>query len=794
MDNFFQDMIKEKGTKIENLNDTINDINKNLTPYDNSAVPKQEENAPVENVDVSPNIDVGKATKLVDEEAALDYLSKSDEELNDIGSTIGKIFTGNPSDVVNATKSLLNMFNNLSLPFPVFTNGAILSTKNSFSDEEIDRVANMAGTLATSLDNMTSSFQNMVGNLNIGGLSQTWQETGGLAANNATSAFSAGQIAHINAYDGATSQGDDQEIARAKAIVAGGGKASETFDATAVGNSVGTALGQTIDTASSALFNGINDANLFNQDTKNSIVSGLDVFGGAGTALSNNSQLISDSFSNLLDAWGYNPNGTWNGNINPLTAFPQSIIALRDMAQGVAYIPQIAFDSTFKTRDGIVQNVINNKNAQYGELKEVKNYTSIGDSVQSGLGLNDYYRKIINGESWGNIALVANTEVEGSAPSLVGEALGAEVHQYHMPAARTSEVLYMLNPTKYADALLPISRTGYDPFYVLAGEAILSSGQYSATALADQSDDLINSIKNSEVVTLDIGWNDWWSMVLQGGIPGFIRSNLQYLMIINEIYQINPDAELVLAGGFNPQQGWDILPFTDDNITEYFMQTIYNTVLVPQKQLIALMYPGKCTVADQSGTEVIRSRPGFHGLTLDDVGMNPHPTQEGAKHQANGILEAIGFDGEYYKEAEKGYYYKGVKNFEEADMGWALFSGLLNPFTEKNDPLQIEKNLVDFGNSLRPHSQKIDNTSEQYDSSQHYWAQNVLKVAEVDKNPLNAVKATGTYLSGLLGRSLFENGTDILSFIPNLANSAVNNVSQIGSQVSRFLGSDIQNL
>ena len=788
MDNFFQNMLKENGTKIENLNDSINDINKNITYVPNNGNAGQDEKAAVETVDIKDTGVVDKVTSIVDENAALDYLNKSDEELNEIGGTIGKIFTGKASDSVSATKALLNMFNNLSLPFPIFTNGATLSTKNSFSDEEIDRIANMVGALATGLDNMTSSFQSMVGNLNIGGLGQMWQNAGGQALGGLKSAFSAGQIAHINAYNGATASGDDQEIARAKAITAGGQTASETFDSTAVGNSVGTALGKTIDTASSALFNGIEGANLFDPNMKDTIVSGLDVFGGAGTALSNNSQLINDSFSNLLDAFGFNPNGTWNGNINPVTMIPQSIIALRDMAQGAAYIPQIAYDSTFKTRDGIVQNVIDNKNAQYGELKEVKNYTSIGDSVQSGLGLNDYYRKIINGESWGSV-LVANTEVEGSAPSLVGEALGADVHQYHMPGARTSEVLYMLNPTKYADALSPISRTGYDPFYILAGEAILSNGQYSATALADQSDELINSIKNSEVVTLDIGWNDWWSMVLQGGPAGFIRSNLQYLMIINEIYQINPDAELVLAGGFNPQQGWDILPFMDDNITEYFMQTLYNTLLVPQKQLIALMYPGKCTVADQSGTEVIRGTPGFLGITLDDIGDNPHPTQDGAYNQANGILQSLGFNGDYYQEADKGYYYKGVKNFEEADIGWF---GLFSPFTINNNP--AERFAVDLANTLRPYSQKVETPDIGYDSSQHGFALDLLKVAEVDKNPLNLVKGTGTYLSGLLGRSLFENGTDILSFIPNLANSAMYNVSQVGEKASRFLSSGIQNL
>ena len=92
--------------------------------------------------------------------------------------------------------------------------------------------------------------------------------------------------------------------------------------------------------------------------------------------------------------------------------------------------------------------MIKNKNAQYGETTEVKHYTSLGDSVESGLGLQDYYAKFVNGESVGS-PLVANTVVDGSAPDLVADALGAEAHQYHMPGARTSELLYMLDPDEY---------------------------------------------------------------------------------------------------------------------------------------------------------------------------------------------------------------------------------------------------------------------------------------------------------------------------------------------------------
>ena len=84
---------------------------------------------------------------------------------------------------------------------------------------------------------------------------------------------------------------------------------------------------------------------------------------------------------------------------------------------------------------------------------------------------------------------------------------------------------------------------------------------------------------------------------------------------------------------------------------------------------------------------------------------NPHPTEEGAKHQANGILEALGRE-RVYEEAKKGDFYMGEKNFTEADMA---YGGILD-FTPDEYKF-IQHGIEDAANKLRPYTQTNLNPS-----------------------------------------------------------------------------------
>ena len=691
MNDFFQNMLKQTSTNIAKINSTINSIN-NTIPSNNT---NNNTKIASETMDLSPAGILNSVTKLINPQTAKTFLQGSGAD--DANHAFSAVLTGDAAKAKEGVKGLLNAFNALELPFPIITNGATISTKNTFTSAEIDAIANAVGDGIAAYGKGTNAFVNyLYNNVDASGVGTSWENANNLAAENLKSALSNGQIAHIDAYDGAAGAGADQEIARAQAIVSGGQAASENFDATKVATAYGDAIGKTVDNVGKALTGGASAVmdTVDVQAVKNSLVQGLDAgWAGAGTALAKNANLREGSINNFLNAFGFNANGTWNGNIDPITAIPQGLLAMRDIAQTYAYIPQIAYDSTAKTYTKTIQKVIENKNAQYGETTKVTNYTSLGDSVESGLGLQDYYAKFVNGESNGS-PLVANTVVDGSAPDLVADALGAECHQYHMPGARTSEFLYLLDPDEYFWAMDPITPIGIDPMQGL--ESALSSGQYSPDALKALSPKVREDIANSEVVTLDVGWNDWWSMIAEGG---FIRSNIQYMLLLKEINEINPDAELVLVGGYNPFNGWDIFPGMDDNIFSYGAQALQDIGLNLQKSLVCLLYPGKCTYADTRGTEIQQSRPSVFGVSLDDMGIDPHPTEEGAKHQANGILEALGFNNVLYEEQDKGDFHYGQQQFESADLGML---GLLNGIPSEYNYLQkgIERSL----NALRPNT------------------------------------------------------------------------------------------
>ena len=701
MNDFFQNMLKQTNTNISNINDTIQDINRNLeTIPNNSAEEAKKENAAVETVDLSK--ETNPETPIINTEAAKEMLTG--EGIKEADTAFNQVLTGNPSQITEGVKSLLNWFNNLSLPFPIITNGATVSTKNTFTSSEIDAIANAVGNAVSSFGEGSNSFlTNLYSNLGGNTVGAAWQNALSATASGLKGALSGGQIASINAYDGATAAGSDQEIARNKAAVAGGQAATEAFDSTGIGNAFGNAIGTTADGIGSAITGAasgfVNSANL--QATKDSLVAGLDaITNGSGTALAKNANLRENSFNNLLDAWGFNPNGSWNGNVNPLTMIPQSIIAARDIAQTFGYIPQIAYDGAINSILKVSNQAIANKNAQYGETGDVKVYTSLGDSVESGLGFKDYYEKFVNGESHGS-PVVANTVVEESAPALVADALGAECNQYHMPGATTSELLYTLNPTKYEWALSPVNTLGLDIPQIWGWESILSAGQYSPSELQKISPKVIEDLKNSDVITLDIGWNDWWSMIIEG--QG-IRSSIQYALILNEIYQINPNAEVVLVGGYNPFEGWDWVPFMDDNIASYGMQAVFDVVMNSNKLMACMLYPGKCTYADTRHSEIITGTPAL-GVSLDDLMYNPHPTEEGAKHQANNILAALGKE-KAYTEKEKGDFYLGEQNFTEADIG---YFGVLEPTPDEYK--FIQHGAEKLGNSLRPYTETNLNPS-----------------------------------------------------------------------------------
>ena len=159
--------------------------------------------------------------------------------------------------------------------------------------------------------------------------------------------------------------------------------------------------------------------------------------------------------------------------------------AVKEAASG----PRSAIDSAYDFAEEQVSN--NRPTVADTQGKDIRVYTSIGDSVQSGCGLEEY-------ATYGQI-VVANENIRGSAPVLVGRAIGADkVNQLHMPGARSTEIRYILDDE-------------YDGDWITDGQSYyLSDGVLGKEHLDSWKEEYQNAVRESDVVVLDFGFNDFW--------------------------------------------------------------------------------------------------------------------------------------------------------------------------------------------------------------------------------------------------------------------------------------------
>lgn len=318
-----------------------------------------------------------------------------------------------------------------------------------------------------------------------------------------------------------------------------------------------------------------------------------------------------------------------------------------------------------------------------------QNYVSIGDSCGSGVGL-PYYLQLVKefGQKW-----ITCTEIEGSYPALVAEAVGAEDYrQFHFPGARTADIRYLLDENFRTD-------------WIIEGqEMYLSEGTISKEEMDAHRDEVVEAVKNADLITLDVGLNDYWLPViaaiydiagegrLDGGkltvpelvtrfgsigalvenalsftrawvmhplqVPGYIMKLMNALYkwlvdyqlnisgILKQIYKLNPNATVVVCGAYNAVEGWDLFPIGNDRLIEKVMQPFYNLVNL-RKKLAVRMYPGNAVYVEMKDVELITDHftiPLFEFTGVTKFSFNPHPTLEGAQTQAEHILNALGID------------------------------------------------------------------------------------------------------------------------------------------------------
>ena len=346
--------------------------------------------------------------------------------------------------------------------------------------------------------------------------------------------------------------------------------------------------------------------------------------------------------------------------------------AVKEAASG----PRSAIDSAYDFAEEQVSN--NRPTVADTQGKDIRVYTSIGDSVQSGCGLEEY-------ATYGQI-VVANENIRGSAPVLVGRAIGADkVNQLHMPGARSTEIRYILDDE-------------YDGDWITDGQSYyLSDGVLGKEHLDSWKEEYQNAVRESDVVVLDFGFNDFWvpwygamyDVAGDGRLPWddmtpwervermgsfgaladtlasvgrayifnptnwkFADSILKFAVdypvncfaITDSIYDLNPDATLLICIGYNPMEGWDLVPAWDDNLVGDVLGVVFAMHDVA-KIAAFLSYPGEAALVDMRHVDVITDNTMifvFEKMTIDDTGFNPHPTVRGSEQVASQILKALG--------------------------------------------------------------------------------------------------------------------------------------------------------
>ena len=268
-------------------------------------------------------------------------------------------------------------------------------------------------------------------------------------------------------------------------------------------------------------------------------------------------------------------------------------------------------------------------------VKSYRNYTAIGDSIGSGFGQPDYNKegKMV---VWGH-------RIPGAYPSYVADWTHANLTMRQMPGYTTAALRYELDDTFHMHT------------WELHELSNFTFGSYDEAFLDRMKSDFRSHIKNSDLITLDIGINDTWYSTISliyyiaeyanndnlkygsgrgtleqelkeyGSMGTVVRNAAAYLdgfatnpaqwaqfwtlwaenmasyltsfknnydAIVKSIYRINPDVTVVAVGGYNPFKDWKITPIDGQKMT-------FNVTDTGRAQTITLANGTRLTVPGQ---------------------------------------------------------------------------------------------------------------------------------------------------------------------------------------------------
>jgi len=313
-----------------------------------------------------------------------------------------------------------------------------------------------------------------------------------------------------------------------------------------------------------------------------------------------------------------------------------------------------------------------------------KNYVVIGDSIAAGACL----KQIIKDNPYDAMNWLMNGDeiVEGSYPQLVRDAVGAKsTYKLAREGWTTKNVLRIIDPTYEEELAQP---ENYYERYETQATYFFSKVVGHPNEVNEMRDTATDAIKNADVVTVHLGNNDTFTVVLEAyylhymhavlGIPlqslltfmkneyvpitswqqlfeayhisdisdfltmcdqAIVQYEANYDRLIGRIRELNPDCEIYTVGMYNifAQSGpewFPLQPFlAERNADEIEELADYYTN--------RSAYKDEVTYVDISDTEVWWSFPMYTPLYWSTMVVFTHPTFEGHEYIANQIIRAM---------------------------------------------------------------------------------------------------------------------------------------------------------
>ena len=322
-------------------------------------------------------------------------------------------------------------------------------------------------------------------------------------------------------------------------------------------------------------------------------------------------------------------------------------------------------------------------------VKQYSNYVVIGDSIPSGYGLDTS-----NAPDYNKLKVSHGQLVVGSYPAIVAKAVGAtQVDVLSRCGFRTVETLRLLDKNyKYdsaSDTMVSTLSQMYIDDHKFANDVTKVDANDKISTLQAQT---AKSVKDADLITINLGSNDTMTYALvsvkaylakystsplltlaekqmksfgtMGNalinlmkvaesinktsqtlavlsaslLKGYAAFKINFAMLIKDIETMNPDAQIVVVGMYNPFKNLKMSQYSlvkigalADNVVQ-LMNTYMST---------ACVYSATYEYVDVMDTQAYTFPTILSGKFEDNFIRNVHPTEVGHMYMATQILNAL---------------------------------------------------------------------------------------------------------------------------------------------------------